>query len=132
MASLVPEKSNNFCVFGVCVASFIQHAKCMHQIILSSMACLALPYFTILSHKWHSLQKKTTEGKKLCFDFSYNSCLKLDILYILCNCLPHISFISNYCLQFLRSTMFWIPTVPTIRELQYCQGTCSITYVSKF
>ena len=89
MASLLLEKSNNICVFGVCVASFIQHAKCMHQIILSSMGCLALPYFTTLSHKWHSLQKKVTGSKKLSFDFPYNSCLKLDIIYIFCALVFH-------------------------------------------
>ena len=65
MSSLLPEKSNNYCVFGVCVASFIQHAKCMHQIILAAIACLALPHFTTLSHTWHSLQKKVT-GRKKC------------------------------------------------------------------
>jgi hypothetical protein len=34
----------------VSVALIIQQAKCMHCTILSSVACLALPYFSTLSH----------------------------------------------------------------------------------
>jgi hypothetical protein len=34
----------------VSVALFIQHAMRMRSIILSSVACLAVPYFSTLSH----------------------------------------------------------------------------------
>jgi hypothetical protein len=37
----------------VSVALVIQHAKRMRCIILSSVACLALSYFSTLSHKRH-------------------------------------------------------------------------------
>jgi hypothetical protein len=38
--------------YSECVCNLvIQHAKRMHRIIRSSVACLAAPYFSTLSHK---------------------------------------------------------------------------------
>jgi len=42
---------------------FIQHAKRMHCIMLSSVAYLALPHFTTLSQKGTILGKRGTEYK---------------------------------------------------------------------
>jgi hypothetical protein len=69
----------------VSVALVTPHAKRMRRTILSSVACLALPYFSTLPHKRHDFRKKKKkkkkkkkEGKKkvvaheMCFDFLYN------------------------------------------------------------
>ena len=41
----------------VCTAVFIQHAKRIRRIILSSVACFGLPYYSRLSHKRHDIGK---------------------------------------------------------------------------
>jgi hypothetical protein len=65
--------SHNHCYCGkavsfiysecVSVALFIQHAMRMRRIILSSVACLDLQYFSILSRKRHGFRGEV--GRKL-------------------------------------------------------------------
>jgi hypothetical protein len=45
------------CVFVVLV---IQYAMCMHNIVLLSVACLALPCIAISSHNWQAFWKKVS------------------------------------------------------------------------
>jgi hypothetical protein len=51
--------STNIKYASAFVALFIQQTKCMLRIILSYVACLAVPYYLTLSHKQRSFKKKS-------------------------------------------------------------------------
>ena len=56
----------------VCVSLDLltQHAKRMHRILLSCVACMAVPYFSTFSHKCRDFQENVTEHKMFDFTFS--------------------------------------------------------------
>ena len=57
------------------VAFGIQHAMRMRLIILASVSCIALHYFSTLSHKTDTIfEKKKLIAYKMCFDFLYSFC----------------------------------------------------------
>ena len=60
----------------VSVALGIHHATLMHRVILSSVACPALLYFSLLPYRRHDFRGKGYLTYNGCFDFLYKFCLQ--------------------------------------------------------
>jgi hypothetical protein len=71
--TIVAVQNQKYYIFCVCVcvcvsvALVIQHAGRMRLIILSSVACLAVPWLTTICHKRHDYQKKYVLNTKYVF-----------------------------------------------------------------
>ena len=55
------------------VALGIQHARRMYYVILRSVACPAVEYFSRLSHIWHDFRKKKVIEQKICFSIFFTT-----------------------------------------------------------
>jgi hypothetical protein len=54
------------------VVLVIQHAKRMRA-VFSSVACLAVPCFSTVSHEQHDCRKEATERGNVCFDLIFST-----------------------------------------------------------
>jgi len=63
------------CVCILALVNGMQVSSFLSRIIVSSAACLALPFFATLSHKRQHFREKATDHN-ICFDFTYNRCVK--------------------------------------------------------
>ena len=55
------------CLF-LFLAQVTWHAKLMRHIMVPSVTCSPVPYFSTLSHKRHSFQEKKKNIEHMCFD----------------------------------------------------------------
>ena len=55
----------------VSVALDIQDAMRLSRILLSCVACLAVPHFSTLSHKARTVSRNVATEHEMCFDFLY-------------------------------------------------------------
>jgi hypothetical protein len=96
----------------VCVVLRIQHAMRMRRITLSSVACPAVPYFSILSHKRHDFREKLLNIKRILissihFVWNISHCKKNSTrCYDTCLQVKYRLFLSDFNETWRNSTDF--------------------------
>jgi hypothetical protein len=90
-------------VLGGCQALNIMHVMRMHRIIPSYAACLAIPFFTKLPHKWHDIRQKLLKAK-CALIFSPH----LPKTFILTRIQRHILHIHIYYVYYIYTYIFYI------------------------
>ena len=131
------ESNNHYMSVWVFVALGIQHAMRMRPIILSSLACLALPYSSTSSHKHHDFVKSYWTSN-VCFHLPYTFCLKhfsfQEKFSEILSCMYHVKyqlFLSDFDQPWILSTDLrkkkaqisnFIKIRPVGAELFYAKG----------
>jgi hypothetical protein len=122
---------------GLFVVFVIQHAKRTPHIILTSVPCLALPYFSRLTHRRQDFRRRELLlTQNTCLDFLYNFCLKhflryeefIEISYM-CLGIYVIRPLFTQFVPYLRNSSLTYSIRPLFTQFVPYLGNSSLIYV---